>query len=989
MVSDNAIRISIDGTQHDVAAGDRLIDVINRAAVPLSQVCYLPQLGPIQTCDTCIVELNGELVRACGSVVSEGMNVSTAAGRAQAARTEAFDRILRNHELYCTVCDNNNGNCTVHNTTKLLGVNHQHYPFEKKPYEVDNSNPFYRYDPNQCILCGRCVDACQNLQVNETLSIRWEDPHPRVLWDGGVPIGESSCVSCGHCVTVCPCNALMEKTMLGHAGFLTGFSKPVLDGMINLVKGLESETGYNAILKVSEAEATMRTTRVRRTKTVCTYCGVGCSFEVWTKDRHILKVEPADGPANGVSTCIKGKFAWDFVNNKDRLTKPLIREGDRFREASWDEALDLIGRRFTEIKTAHGSDALAFIASSKCTNEEAFLMQKLARAVAGTNNVDNCSRYCQAPATAGLFRTVGYGGDSGSISDIAQADLVLIVGSNTAESHPVLATRVKRAHKLHGQRLIVADPREHEMAERADIHFRPRPGTDLVWISAMSRYMFDNGHAKLEFLEKWVNGVDAFRKSLEPFTMAYASKICEVPVETLERVAQEIAAAETMCVLWAMGITQHTSASDGSTSISNLLLVTGNYMRAGCGAYPLRGHNNVQGASDIGAMPNDYPGYQDVSDAAIRERFEKSWGVELSPQRGLDNHQMVEAIHQGTLRAIYLAGEDMISADSNANVVAGAFEKLDFFVVQDIFFSETCRYADVILPGAPALEKDGTFTSTERRIQRLYQALPELGDSRADWKITQDIANRMGARWNYQHPSEIMDELASLSPLYAGVSYNRLEGYKTLQWPVATDGTDQPILYLDGFAFPDKKARLYPLTFHEPSERPDSDFDLFLNNGRLLEHFHEGNMTYRVNGIREETPERYLEISEELAKEREIESGRWVRVTSRHGSLVIKVLVTTRVHGKQVYLPLLSREGPINILTGSQADPATNTPAFKETAVKIRVLPEQGTNPLRPLNFRHSGKPTPQTGVEVERKWKRKDYRMPGTNTLVQIHTQK
>ncbi len=406
------IQISIDGTPYDVAAGDRLIDAINRAGVPLSQVCYLPILGPIQTCDTCIVEVDGKLVRACATVTSAGMNVSTTAERAHAARTEAFDRILHNHDLYCTVCDNNNGNCTVHNTTKLLAVEHQRYPFQNKPYEVDNSNPFYRYDPNQCILCGRCVQACQDLQVNETLSIRWEDPHPRVLWDGGAPIGESSCVSCGHCVTVCPCNALMEKTMIGHAGFLTGFSKPVLGSMIDVVKGLEGEMGYSTILGVSEAESAMRTTRVRRTKTVCTYCGVGCSFDIWTKDRHILKVEPAEGPANAVSTCIKGKFAWDFVTNKDRLTKPLIREGDRFREATWDEALDLVARRFGEIKTAHGPDALAFIASSKCTNEEAFLMQKLARAVVGTNNVDNCSRYCQSPATMGLFRTVGYGGDS-------------------------------------------------------------------------------------------------------------------------------------------------------------------------------------------------------------------------------------------------------------------------------------------------------------------------------------------------------------------------------------------------------------------------------------------------------------------------------------------------------------------------------------------------------------------------------------------------
>src|ERR1700688_3145872 len=425
------IQISIDGTPHDVSAGDRLVDAINRAGVPLSQVCYLPILGPIQTCDTCIAEVDGKLVRACATVMSAGMKISTTASRAHAARTEAFDRILRNHDLYCTVCDNNNGNCTVHNTTKLLAIEHQHYPFQTKPYEVDNSNPFYRYDPDQCILCGRCVEACQNLEVNETLSIRWEDPHPRVVWDGGVAIGESSCVSCGHCVTVCPCNALMEKSMLHHAGFMTGLSKAAIDGMIDIVKGLERETGYTAILKVSEVEAKMRETRIRRTKTVCTYCGVGCSFDVWTKDRQILKVEPADGPANGVSTCIKGKFAWDFVNSEDRLTTPLIREGDRFREAGWDEALHLVAARLGEIKAKSGADALGFISSSKCTNEESYLMQKLARAVIGTNNVDNCSRYCQAPATAGLFRTVGYGGDSGSIADIEKADLVMIVGSNT------------------------------------------------------------------------------------------------------------------------------------------------------------------------------------------------------------------------------------------------------------------------------------------------------------------------------------------------------------------------------------------------------------------------------------------------------------------------------------------------------------------------------------------------------------------------------
>ena len=489
----STVEVLIDGSSHKARTGERLVDLINRMGLKLPQVCYHPQLGPIQTCDTCLVEINGQLVRACATMVSQGMSVSTASPKAHAAQEEAFDRILSNHMLYCTVCDNNNGNCTVHNTTKLLAVEHQHIPFQNKPYEVDNTNPFYRYDPDQCVLCGRCVEACQNVEVNETLSINWDDPHPRVLWDGGSTIGESSCVSCGHCVTVCPCNALMEKSMLGHAGFLTGISKRALNSMIDVVKGIEPETGFGSIMRLSEIESAMRESRVRRTKTVCTYCGVGCSFNIWTKDRHILKVEPSEGPANGISTCIKGKFGWDYVNDPDRLTTPLIREGDEFREASWDEALELVARKFTEIKAQHGPDALAFISSSKCTNEENYLMQKLARGVIGTNNIDNCSRYCQAPATTGLFRTVGYGGDSGSIRDIENASLVLIIGSNTAESHPVLATRVKRAHKLRGQKLIVSDLRENEMARRADLFLHPKPGTDLVWLSAITRYLLENG----------------------------------------------------------------------------------------------------------------------------------------------------------------------------------------------------------------------------------------------------------------------------------------------------------------------------------------------------------------------------------------------------------------------------------------------------------------------------------------------------------------
>jgi formate dehydrogenase major subunit len=992
--------ILINGKTQAVTAGELLIEAINRSDTPLPQVCYHPKLGPIQSCDTCMVEVDGKLVRACGTTAAEGMRVVTESSRADSAQREAFDRILGNHLLYCTVCDNNNGNCTVHNTTAQLKVEHQSIPFQHKPYEVDMSNPFYRYDPDQCILCGRCVEACQNVQVNETLSIGWEMDHPRVLWDGGAPIGESSCVSCGHCVTVCPCNALMEKPMLEHAGYFTALPKPALNNMIDIVKGIEPELGYGAILQISQIEAAMRKNRIKKTKTVCTYCGVGCSFDIWTQEsdgdataRHILKVEPAEGAANGISTCIKGKFGWEYVNSPDRLTKPLIREGDRFREASWDEALTLVAGKFSEIKAEHGADALAFISSSKCTNEESYLMQKLARAVIGTNNMDNCSRYCQAPATQGLFRTVGYGGDSGSITDIEKAALVLIIGSNTAESHPVLATRVKSSHKLKGQKLIVVDLRENEMARRADLHMHPKPGTDLLWLSAVTRYILDSGLAKTAFLKQWVNGIDAYWKSLEPFTLQMASERCNIPIETLKQAAHMVVEADSVCALWAMGVTQHSMGSDTSTAISNLLLVTGNYMRPGTGAYPLRGHNNVQGASDCGAMPNNFTGYQHVTDVEVRAKFEQAWGVSLPPKAGLDNHQMIDAIHAGKLKSMYIFGEEMSLVDSNANHVADALSKVEFLVMQEIFFSETCRFADVILPASPSLEKEGTFTNTERRIQRLYQVFEPLGESRPDWRIIQGIANHMGANWSYSHPSEIMDEMARLTPIMAGVTYERLEGYKTLQWPVAADGTDQPLLYTKEFKFPDGKANLFPLEWTEPTDQVDWEFDLHLNNGRLLEHFHEGNMTYQTQGIREKTPGTFVEVSPALAVERGIESGYWVQLISRYGKVKVQALVTDRVEGHELYMPMNSVDHPINLLTSSHTDKETHTPAYKETSVKMKVLTQAGDapnpSPLPKDNFRF-GHPTPQRGVEVERKWKRADYYMPGTgrnSDLVQIKT--
>jgi formate dehydrogenase major subunit len=972
------LSVWINGKEYEATEGQNVIDVIKEQGIDIPHVCYHPNLGTIQTCDTCMVEIDGKLVRSCATKVAAGMQVETASLAAKAAQVEAMDRILENHQLYCTVCDNNNGNCRIHNTVEMMQIEHQKYPYKSKPYEVDMSHPFYRYDPDQCILCGQCVEACQNVQVNETLSIDWERERPRVIWDNDVAINESSCVSCGHCVNVCPCNALMEKSMLGEAGIMTGMKQELLSPMIDFVK--EVEPGYSGIFAISELEATLRATRTKKTKTVCTFCGVGCTFEVWTKGRKILKVEPTpDAPVNGISTCVKGKFGWDFINSEERLTKPLIRKGNEFHEATWEEALTLIASKFKEIKERDGADAFGFISSSKCTNEENYVMQKLARAVIGTNNVDNCSRYCQSPATAGLFRTVGYGGDAGTIYDMAGAGLAIIVGANPAEAHPVIATRLKRAHKLNGQKLIVADLRKNEMAERSDLFLRPAPGTDHVWLSAVTKYIIDQGWHDTKFLQERVNGFEEYVKSIEKYTLEYAEKTTRIPKEQLIQTAKMIHEADGTGIFWAMGVTQHCGGSETSTAIANLLLVTGNFGRPNAGAFPLRGHNNVQGACDFGTLPNFFPGYEAVTDETVRERYEKAWGVSLPKEKGLDNQQMVEAIFAGKLKAMYLMGEDMAWVDANANHIHSALEKLEFFVVQDMFFTKTAQFADVVLPASPSLEKDGTFTNTERRIQRLYQVLEPMGESKPDWKIIMELANRLGADWKYEHPGEIMAEAASLATMFAGVSYERLEGWKSLLWPVQADGTDTPILYLDRFPFPDGKARLTPTEWVPPVE-VDSQYDLVLNNGRLLEHFHEGNLTNKSQGIMHKTPDTFVEVSPELAEERGIKDGSFVRLESEYGAVKLRVVVTDRVQGKEIYVPMnsVSEDSAVNLLTSSFSDLTTHTPAYKEAKVKMQVLEVEGENPLPRYNSRF-GKRNPQRGVEVERKWKRADYRLPET----------
>ena len=969
-----SLTVMINDKLYSANPGETIIDVLKRNNIYVPHVCLNEGLVPIESCDTCLVRVNGKLMRACSTRVEDGMTITTNDDKSKRARKEAISRILRYHKLYCTVCENNNGDCVLHEAVIKEKVFHQKYV--EKPYSLDDSGPFYVYDPAQCILCGRCVEACQDFAVNEVIWIDWNLNPPRVVWDQGNPIGNSSCVNCGTCVTVCPVNALMEKGMLGEAGLFTWINPELKKKTIEAVGKVEDN--FSLLMTVSELESKARQSQIKKTKTVCTYCGVGCSFEVWTKGRKILKVEPKpESPANGILTCVKGKFGWDFVNSPDRITKPLIREGDHFREASWDEAMQLIARKFKEIKERYGPDSLGFIASDKMTNEEAYLLQKLARAVVGTNNVDNSSRYCQSPATVGLWRTVGIGGDSGTIRDIENADLILIVGHNTTESHPVVGSKVKRAQKIRGAKIAVIDVRKHEMAERANLFIRPKPGTDAAVLAGVAKYIIDQDWVDHEFLKR-VNGFEEFKETIKGFTLDYVESVSGVPREQIIKLAEMIHQAKGVAVLWGMGVTQHLGGADTSTIISDLLLLTGNYGRPGTGAFPMRGHNNVQGVSDFGCLPNYMVGYQKMEES-VMSKFEDSWRTTLNRKPGLQIPQMIEGVLEGKIHALYVVGEDTVMVDCGTPLTRKALENVDFLVVQDMFMTETAKLADVILPAAASLEKDGTFVNTERRIQRIYKAMDPLGESKPDWEIIQMIANAMGANWNYHHPSEIMDEIARLTPIFAGVSYSRLEGFNSLVWPVNEDGTDTPLLYVNSFATPDGKAILYPLEW-KPRPLKDEVHSIVVNTGRVLEHFHGGTMTGRVEGLRRKFPETFVEISKELAERYSIKNGDLVLVKSKFGGEIkARALVSERVSGEEVFIPLFASEPSkgVNNLTGQEFDKASGTPGYKDTPVVIEKISSGEGTPLPRDNWRfHVQERKRQIGIEVTKKWMREEFKL-------------
>jgi formate dehydrogenase major subunit len=732
----------------------------------------------------------------------------------------------------------------------------------------------------------------------------------------------------------------------GVAGYMQQAKQQALQNVEHVAEGVAAETlPEGKLFEIAQSIGDKRLEELNVADTTCGYCAVGCRFDLYSDGEEILAARPTaeeDAPVNGISTCVKGKFGYDFVNSDDRLTTPLVRENGEFREASWNEALSRVAEGFERIRHEHGGEALSVIASSKATNEENYLMGKFARQVLGTNSVDNCNRLCHSSTVAGLASTYGYGAASISTEDLEIADCILLTGSNTTEAHPVLATRIKQ-NVRDGADLLVFDPREVQIAEYATQYSRVKPGYDAVWINGISRYLINNDLYDESFVAKRTTGFEEIREAVQEFTPERVEEVTGVPREEIASAAETIAAADRCVFGWTLGLTEHSHGTENVVAMANLAAITGNLGKPGAGVSPFRGQNNVQGGGgDMGPLPDNFPGYQDVADDEIRGKFEDAWDCEISEEYGYYTTQMFLAADDDDLRGMYVIGENPALSEPGVNHAEAVLEEMEFLVVQDLFVTETAQYADVVLPACSFVEKTGTFTNTDRTVQMVKEVMEPKGDSRPDWKILQDLANRMGREWNYASTAEIMEEVNSLTPLYGGVTHERVESEGGLQWPCWDEdhpGTER--LYEEEFNTPDGKANLRGIGYSEPAETPDEEFPFTLTTGRVLYQYHTGTMTHREEGIMQYTPSDFVEIHPDTAVDYGIESGDMVEVASRRGEIVVPAQVTDRVGRDTVFVPIHFAESAVNRLTDEEhLDPAAATPEFKVSAV--RISPHEG-----------------------------------------------
>ncbi|MFO1256489.1 MAG: formate dehydrogenase subunit alpha [Sphingomonadaceae bacterium] len=910
VLSDQQVSLTIDGRAVTVPAGTSVMRAASACGGSIPSLCATDSVKAFGSCRMCLVEIDGTrgLPASCTTPVAEGMVVHTQTDRLARVRKSVMELYISDHPLDCLTCSANN-DCELQDTAAEVGLRDVRYGYDGANHmgqADDLSNPYFAFEPDKCIVCSRCVRACDEVQGTLALAVNGRGFGSKI---GAGQVADtflsSDCVSCGACVQACPTSALMEKS----------------------------------VVELGKPE--------RAVVTTCAYCGVGCTFRAEMKGEQLVRMVPwKDGKANRGHSCVKGRFAWGYANHQDRILKPMIRESveDPWREVSWDEALSYTASKLGAIKAKHGPRALGGITSSRCTNEETFLVQKLVRAGFGSNNVDTCARVCHSPTGYGLSKTFGTSAGTQDFDSVMDADVVMVIGANPTDGHPVFASRLKRRLRQ-GAKLIVIDPRRIDLVRSPHIeaahHLALQPGTNVAVMTALAHVIVTEGLADEEFIRQrcdwdeyqdWARFVAEERHSpevLEPVT--------RVPAGEVRAAARLFATGGNGAIYYGLGVTEHSQGSSTVMSIANLAMVTGNIGRSGVGVNPLRGQNNVQGSCDMGSFPHELPGYRHIAGKEVRESFEADWGVALDPEPGLRINNMLDAALDGSFRALYIQGEDIMQSDPNTHHVAAGLRAMELVIVHDLFLNETASFAHVFLPGSTFLEKDGTFTNAERRIQ-LVRKVMEPANGYADWEVTQELARAMGVDWNYRHPSEIMDEIARLTPTFAGVNFARLETEGSLQWPVNEANPDgSPIMHVNGFVR--GKGKFIVTEYLPTDEKTGPRYPLLLTTGRVLSQYNVGAQTRRTENTAWH-PEDLLEIHPLDAENRGIKDGDWVRLASRTGETTLRAQVTDRVAPGVVYTTFHHPATQANVVTTDYSDWATNCPEYKVTAVQ--VLPSNG-----------------------------------------------
>jgi formate dehydrogenase alpha subunit len=898
------ITLTINGEEISTRKGATVLEAARGADIYIPTLCYDPDLKPYGACRLCIVEIEGMrgLVSSCTTPATEGMVVHTETPRVNQARCITMELIIANHHGDCPTCVTNQ-QCEVLKIAQYLGMNQEHIDRLRKSTQmlpVDDSHPAFIRDPNKCILCGKCVRACHEITGTGAIGLAFRGYATKATTFGDKAIIESICKSCGECIARCPTGALVPK-----------FEK----------------------------------TPTKEVETICPYCGVGCSLYLGIRSNKIVSARGnPDGSTNKGSLCVKGRWGYDFIAHPERLTTPLIRisgtprgaahDGqvrEIFREATWDEALEMVSKKLLKIKQTYGPDSLAALSSAKCTNEDNYVMQKFTRAVLGTNNIDHCARLCHASTVVGAIAAFGQGAMSNSYRDFEKTDLFFVIGSNTTECHPIIGSIIKRRIKFDGAKLIVVDPRSIELDEHATVDLHHKPGTDVALLNGLMHVIIRDGLENKDFIQERTEDFEEMRQLVEKYTPEVVEEITGVPQSDLEAAAHLFGEAKSACILYGMGITQHTTGTDNVKSVANLLLLTGNIGREGTGFSPLRGQNNVQGACDLGALPNVYPGYQKVDDPLVRAKFEAAWGCELSNRPGITVTDIADAIYRGDIKGLYVMGENPMLSEPYLEHTERAFEQLGFLVVQDIFLSETAWLADVVLPAVAFAEKDGTFTNTERRVQRIRQALMPPGEAKADWQIISALAEKMGWSFDYQSAAQIMEEIASLTPIYGGIRFSRLdEG--GLQWP-CPDTSHPGTSFLHQGSFARGLGKFHAIDYIPPAESISKSYPLILTTGRVLEHWHTGTMSRRSKVLVELRPEGTAEMHPSDATKLGLIEHDLVALTSKRGRLETTLHITEKSPPGVVFMPFHWHEAPANILTSDALDPVAKIPEYKVSAI--------------------------------------------------------